>query len=175
MAAGDIRAKLFIGILASSQQALQKAKAELHARYGEIDLHSPVFPFNYTSYYSKEMGETILRQFVSFRNLFDPALLCKTKLETISIEKNIAVAGNRIANLDPGYLNFSTVVLATTKNAGHRVYLGDGIYGEATLSFRKGAFVPFDWTYRDYREEIALSFFAEVRKRFKEQMRGGGL
>jgi len=169
MAWGEIEAKLFMGVLASSEEALQKARQQVEQRYGPIDLHSAVFSFNYTTYYNEEMGDAILRQFVSFQNPFDPAQLRRIKRETIGVEKEMAVEGKRIANLDPGYVNFSTVVLATTKDASYRVYLGEGIYGEATLFYRKGAFRPFQWTYRDYREEESLRFFGEVRARFKEQ------
>ena len=161
-----------MGILASSEEALEKARRHVESRYGPIDLESAVFPFHYTSYYNAEMGEGIIRQFISFENLFDPGELGRIKRETIGIEREMSVGGKRMANLDPGYLNLSTVVLATTKDASYRVYLGGGMYGEATLFYMKGAFRPFEWTYPDYREEESLRFFGEVRKRFKEQARG---
>jgi len=166
-----IVAKLFAGLLAASEEALEKAQSELQSRYGPIDLRSAVFPFHYTSYYEEEMGNKIVRQFVSFENLFCPADLRKIKSDTIAIEKTMSAAGKRTANLDPGYLNLSSVVLATTKDASYRVYLGDGIYAQPTLSYRKGTFAPFDWTYPDYREEESLRFFGEVRERLKEQLR----
>jgi hypothetical protein len=174
MACGEIRAKLFMGVLASSENALEQARRRVVGRYGPVDLESAVFPFDYTTYYNEEMGEAILRQFLSFRDLFDPANLRRIKGEAIGIEREMAVEGKRVANLDPGYVNFSTVVLATTKDASYRVYLGEGIYAEATLCYRKGAFGPFDWTYRDYRDEESLRFFGEVRAKFKEQVRAKG-
>jgi len=161
-----------MGVLASSEQALENARRRGESQYGPIDLESAVFPFRYTTYYNAEMGEDIIRQFISFQNLFDGGELRRVKRETIGIEKEMSVGGKRIANLDPGYVNFSTVVLATTKDASYRVYLGGGMYGEATLFYRKGAFRPFEWTYADYREEESLRFFGEVRKRFKEEVRG---
>ncbi|MCH6545716.1 MAG: DUF4416 family protein, partial [Deltaproteobacteria bacterium] len=45
----------------------------------------------------------------------------------------------RQVNIDPGYLAASKMVLATTKDASHRIYLGSGIYGEAALMFRHTA------------------------------------
>lgn len=171
MALAEIEAKLFMGVLASSQEALEKAERRVELRYGEIDLQSAVFPFNYTTYYNEEMGEGILRQFISFENLCDPGELRRAKEETIGMEKEMSLRGKRVANLDPGYLNLSTVVLATTKDASYRVYLGDRIYAEATLFYRKGEFRPFEWTYSDYREEESLRFFREVREKYKEQLR----
>lgn len=172
MAPGEIEAKLFLGVLASSEEALDEARRRAEAAYGDIDLQSAVFPFRYTTYYNEEMGEGILRQFISFHNLIDPGELRAIKRGTIAMERAMSVGGKRRANLDPGYLNLSTVVLATTKDASHRVYLGEGIYAEATLFFRKGEFRAFAWTYRDYREEESVRFLGEVRRRFKEQMRG---
>lgn len=171
---GEVVAKLFVGLLASSQEALDKAQSELQSRYGPIDLRSAVFPFHYTTYYNEEMGASIIRQFASFHDLFCPARLRDVKRETISIEKTMSVAGKRTVNLDPGYVNLSTVVLATTKDASYRVYLGDGIFAQPTLSYRKGLFTPFEWTYPDYREEESLRFFGAVRETFKEQLRETG-
>jgi hypothetical protein len=174
VAADEVESKLFIGLLASSLEALDKAKGELKTRYGPIDLESAAFPFHHTTYYNEEMGNAIIRQFVSFDNLFDPGKLREVKRETIEIERKLSIGGKRIANLDPGYLNLSTAVLATTKDAAYRVYLGDGIYAQATLFYRKGGYVPFEWTYSDYREEESLRFFGEVRQRFKTERREKG-
>jgi hypothetical protein len=164
------RAKLFAGILASSEVFLEKAKAHLRSNYGPIDVESAVFPFRFTTYYNAEMGEGILRQYVSFADLIDPGRLRRIKRETIELESEMSENGRRKANVDPGYLNLSTVVLATTKDASHRVYLGDGIFGHTTFSYVRGEFVPFDWAYRDYREPESLEFFRNVREKCKEQL-----
>ncbi len=166
-----LEAKLFVGLLASSDEVLEKARARLESSYGSIDLLSAAFPFDYTTYYNEEMGDAIIRQFASFDSLFDPGELRRVKLEAVSMEKEMSVAGKRTVNLDPGYVNLSSVVLATTKPASYRVYLGEGIYAQPTLHYRKGEFVPFEWTYRDYREGETLRFFGQVRKKFKEQLR----
>jgi len=169
--AGSVAAKLFMGLLGSSEEHLDAAKAEVQTRYGPIDLASPVFPFTFTTYYNEEMGEGIVRQFASFERLFDPGRLRAIKEETMILEGRMSADGKRRANLDPGYLNLSTVVLATTKDASYRVYLGEGVYAQPTLFFRERAFHPFEWTYPDYRQKETLSFFGEVRERLKEQLR----
>ncbi len=153
------------------ESLLDRARSELQLRCGVIDLQSAVFPFDYTTYYEEELGKGLLRQFASFDRLIDPGELRAIKRETIRLETEMSVGEKRTVNVDPGYVNLSTVVLATTKDASYRVYLGDGIYGQATLSYRAGAFAPFEWTYPDYREAESLRFFGEVRKRFKEQLR----
>ena len=171
MEAGSVTAKLFMGLLGSSEEHLDAAKAEVQTRYGPIDLASPIFPFTLTTYYNEEMGEGIVRQFASFERLFDPGRLRAIKKETMILEGRMSADGKRRANLDPGYLNLSTVVLATTKDASYRVYLGEGVYAQPTLFFRERDFHPFDWTYPDYRQKETLSFFWEVRERLKEQLR----
>lgn len=173
VASNEILAKLFMGVLASSEKALDEAKHRVECRYGPIDLQSVVFPFVYTTYYNEEMGEGILRQFLSFHNLFDPGGLREIKKTAIDIEREMVVEGRRKANLDPGYLNLSTIVLATTKDASYRVYLGERIYAEPTLFFRKRQFRPFEWTYSDYRVEESLRFFGEMRRIFREQLVAG--
>jgi hypothetical protein len=72
-------------------------------------------------------------------------------------------------NLDPGYINGAQLVLATTKNYSHRLYLDQGIYGEVTLIFRKGNFQALPWTYPDYKTDLAYAYFKSVRQLFLTQ------
>jgi uncharacterized protein DUF4416 len=76
----------------------------------------------------------------------------------------------RRINLDPGYIDLAKLVLATTKDQQHRLYLGQGIYAEVTLRFTGGRFVPWDWTYPDYRTAEYLAFFDAVRQRYRQQL-----
>ena len=80
----------------------------------------------------------------------------------------------RPLNMDPGYMNESKVVLATTKDASHRLYLGQGIYGEATLRFHAGNYEAREWTYPNYRRPDHQPFFLEARERFLELRRAHG-
>jgi hypothetical protein len=61
--------------------------------------------------------------------------------------------------------------LASTKDHAHRIYLADGIYAEVTLSFRAGAWQPFDWTYPDYRRPDFHEFFTRCRERLRNATR----
>jgi hypothetical protein len=74
-------------------------------------------------------------------------------------------------NVDPGYLDGTKLVLATTKNAGHRVYIDSGVHAEIELIYRCGAFTPLEWTYADYREPAALEFFAKVRRNYLAELK----
>ena len=82
---------------------------------------------------------------------------------TNELEASTAHRGRRSVNYDPGYLEAAKLVLATTKNFDHRLYLGNGIYGDVQLRFRKGAFAAMDWTYPDYQQQSVLDFFHLVR------------
>ena len=63
------------------------------------------------------------------------------------------------------------MVLATTKDYSHRIYLGQGIYGEVTLRYRNGGFHPWEWTYPDYASPRYLEIFAQIRGIYVAQLR----
>jgi hypothetical protein len=175
----DIKAaqpvKLMCGIIALNEEQLGRAKKKLRESFGDIDLESEVVPFAFTDYYEKEMGKGLLRQFVSFAALIDPGSIAGIKLTTNGVEKTIAKdyvgASNRPVNLDPGYVAASKLVLASTKDFSHRIYLGRGIYAEVTLIFRRGHFEPLEWTYPDYRTEGHRRFFEKIRSTYREQVK----
>ncbi|MHC4620550.1 MAG: DUF4416 family protein, partial [Planctomycetota bacterium] len=77
----------------------------------------------------------------------------------------------RPVNLDPGIIEPSKLILATTKNYSHRIYIGNRMYAEVTLIFDKGRWRPFDYTYPDYRQQCYFDFFDKVRNRLVEQLR----
>jgi hypothetical protein len=74
-------------------------------------------------------------------------------------------------NIDPGYIARDKLVLATTKDFFHRLYLGKGIYGEVTLHFQKGAVRHFSWTYPDYRDKGVQDFLIKVRAELAGKIR----
>lgn len=159
--------KLICGILAASEDLLPGARAALVALFGETDLESEIWPFDFTDYYRAEMGSGLLRQFVSFRAPFDPGGLAAAKLATDRLERQFCVAagegGARRVNLDPGYITGAKLVLATTKDFSHRLYLRDGIFAEVTLGFKRGGTTTFPWTYPDYASGRYDRFLLEVR------------
>lgn len=164
---GDLRlpgpVKLITGILAKDEGWLSKARERLVQVFGRMDVESPVIPFGFTDYYASEMGKNLLRQWVGFKSLVMPDGLAGIKLMTNQMEAEWAEQGKRPVNLDPGYVNDSRVVLATTKDFSHRIYLGSGIYAEITLIYKGDAFRALDWTYPDYKSNTALEFLNQAR------------
>ena len=163
--------KLIVGMFTAQQGLFDVLRAELEKAYGSADHGSPVWPFDFTTYYAEEFGEDLLRQFLSFSQLIDPSSLPEIKLFTNALEQEFAPGGRRQINLDPGYIDLSKLVLATTKNHQHRIYLGQGIFAEVTLRFRRKSFRPWDWTYPDYRTEHYIQFFNQVRETYVAQLR----
>jgi hypothetical protein len=93
------------------------------------------------------------------------------KLATNAIEEAMSVSGRRRVNIDPGYVALEHVVLATTKGYSHRLYLGQGIFGDLTLMFHNGGYRPLEWTYPDYASEETTQMFNRWRQQYKEQLR----
>ena len=107
-----------------------------------------------------------MKQFFSFIQTINPEKLPGIKIGTNRIEESWSELGKRKVNLDPGYLTGAKLVLASTKDFAHRIFLGDGIYGDLQLQFRHNKFWPEAWTFPDYQTELALDFFTRVRSRF---------
>lgn len=168
-------AKLIIGILAADHQCLHSAIETIDAKFGKTELSSNVWPFDKTDYYKDQTGPRILRQFVSIEQLIEPAKLAKIKHKTNKLEQKLAaklaLPVPRPVNLDPGYIEPSKLVLATTKNYSHRIYIGKKMYAEVTLIFDKGNWRPLDHTYPDYKQQCYFDFFARVRNKLLEQLK----
>jgi hypothetical protein len=165
--------KLFVGMLSAHPEALDLAEAALAEALGPVDLRSERMPHEFTEYYRDEMGGPLVRYFVSIDRLVPPGDLARIKRLTNEIEARIA-AGRawpvaRPANLDPGYVAPSKLVLASAKDFSHRIYLDAGIYAEITLLYKRGCWLPQEWTFPDYRTEAYHRFFDTVRARLMEQ------
>ena len=156
--------KLICAMTFAEGENLDRVLVRLEEAFGPVELRSPVFDFDFTSYYRDEMGERLKKCFVSFRGLIGPDALAKIKRKTNDLEGQWSVGGKRRVNLDPGYVTGAKLVLASTKDFAHRISIGEGIYGDNQLRFMQGRFLPSLWTYPDYKTDLAFSFFHHVRK-----------
>lgn len=167
--------KLIVGILAADEHCLTESLKPITKKIGTIDFISDIFPFNQTDYYKDQTGENILRQFVSIEKLIDPGKLAAIKHKTNNLEKNLAAELNidlpRPVNFDPGLIEPSKLVLATTKNYSHRIYIGKKMYAEVTLIFDKGSWNALPYTYPDYKQACYHEFFGKVRAKLLEQLK----
>ena len=170
--------QLILGMLASITEEFPAVRELLERRFGPVELVSDLFPFDATHYYDRELGTPIRKQFLAFSRLIDPGELAAIKCFTNELEelraRERATHPQRPVNLDPGYLDAARLVLATTKDRAHRIYLGQGIYAEVTLLYESGAWRPLPWTYPDYASPTYHAFLEQTRRSYLTKLRGGG-
>jgi len=159
-------------MIAGDPALFGKAALHLVKIYGPVDFTSDTVPFDKTSYYEKEMGRNLQRRFISFKRLILLDKLILIKRQTNKLEFILSQNRQRRAiNLDPGYLEYGKLVLATTKDHQHRLYLGQGIFGEVTLRYTNGSFTPWEWTYPDYATQEYINIFNHIRKLYQQQLK----
>ncbi|HMO12516.1 MAG TPA: DUF4416 family protein [Pirellulaceae bacterium] len=158
---------LICAMFSQDTSALDWAESHLVERYGQITERTSDQPFDQTRYYEREMGKQLVKRLIAFESLVDPGLLPAIKLAAIDLETRIKQAhewpNQRPLNVDPGYLTEAKLVLATTKDRDHRIYLGQGIFGEITLYFQQHRWNASRWTYPDYQTEGVIDFLERCR------------
>lgn len=163
------RVKLFVGLLLGDIALLPKVKRALVRSFGPIDYESPISEFTHTEYYTEEMGPGLKRIFLGFERLLRLEKIYRCKLGTNSIERRFAKNGRRNVNVDPGCLDMSKVVLFSTKDYIHRIYLGRGVYAEVTLYYKDKRYNAWPWTYPDYRSTGYAALFEDMRNIYRTQ------
>ena len=170
MARKDIKppqkALLISGLIFKKGLDLDEVISELCKEFGAVIDLSEIVPFSWTNYYEREMGKGLLRCFLSFERLVSQDELADIKHVSMDIEEKWSIEGKRTINVDPGILTAERLVLATTKNYTHRIYLGKGIYADLTLIFQKKDFKELPWTYPDYKSPLCIGFLMNARKRY---------
>lgn len=163
--------KLFIVTLHREEELLNRVRAELEQEWGEIDYQSHDFPFEQTDYYEKEMGTNLSRRFLAFERLIPPDRIVEAKLFTNMIEERYSGPSGRNINLDPGYIDYYKVVLASAKFGGQKVYLRNGIYADMTLVLYRGKWEAFQWGFPDFKSGIYDQTLFEIRDLYKSRIK----
>jgi len=159
----------FTGILLSEGYPIENVLKVLQHHFGTLIQPSQPYKFNVTDYYTPEMGAGLTRYFVAFELLQEAFILPEMKQETIEIEhKHFTKGGNRIVNLDPGYLDSVKIVLASTKPGGHKIALSPTIYADMVLDYYKGQFRSFDWSFPDFKMGLYDNYFQMLRQTHRE-------
>jgi hypothetical protein len=179
-------ALLLLAAFSRHATALDWAAKRAAAQWGPIASASNSFDFAETDYYQPTMGSNLQKKFWVFARPMDPAQLAAIKRLTINWEREYAtmaacgeaigensspISETRPLNLDPGYLTTAKLVLASTKDHTHRIYLNDGIFAEITLFFRHGRWEHHEWTFPDYRRPDYQEFFTQARELLKRDHR----
>lgn len=160
--------KLFVGVLVAPDVSLEKVQNLLESNFGPVDYRSKSFPFDITDYYEKEMGDNLSRLFFSFEKLIDPIEIALIKVRTNELEEEFVEDNLRKVNLDPGYMDTHKIILASAKYGAPKIYVGQGIYADPTLYYRKGRFHPYEWGFPDFRSGIYNTVLLEIRARYKK-------
>jgi B12-binding domain/radical SAM domain protein len=166
------RVKIFCGLI-GRDESIRDVLEHLIGEFGEVDCETDVREFDSTEYYAEEMGCGLKRKWIGFAPLRERGYLARAKHLCVELELKLASDGNRTINIDPGYVDDAQVVLATTKNFAHRLYIGMGYYAEPTLIYVKGerGYRPLEWTYPDYKTVRALRFFRDARCEYLRQVK----
>ncbi len=162
-------ALLVASVFSAFSQALDEARTALIGHLGPPGPVLGPFPFTETGYYRATMGDPLQRCLMSFERPAALDALPELKRWTNDLEARFPGRPEfpvpRPVNIDPGYVTLGKLVLASTKDHAHRLYLGEGIYGEVTLWYRNGRWETWPWTYPDYASERFRSYFHLVRER----------
>ncbi|MDP2914886.1 MAG: DUF4416 family protein [Candidatus Aminicenantes bacterium] len=167
--------KLICGIISSEDRPFRRAEERLAALFGAVDSRSPRFEFDLTDYYETQMGKALKRGFLSFDRLIDPAGLSEIKIRTNALEKEIQrefKEDRRVVNLDPGYITPAALIMATAKDFSHRIPLQNGIYGHLEFLFTRTGIRRLGWTYPDFANEGYQKYFLDLRRRYRDQLKG---
>ena len=163
---------LFIAAFAPNEEALDWARQRAESAFGPIELIGGPFRFDrFTDYYATSMGDVLFKRLWGFRQSIDPATLPDIKRLTNDWEEEYAAIASesmkRPLNLDPGYVDLGKLILASTKNHAHRIYLRDGIFAETTLIYTKKQWTRLPWTYPDYQSQEYHEFLNRCREFLK--------
>ncbi len=162
----------FFGILFSPLVSPSNIASIIADAFGPLDDLSDEFPFDSSNYYAPEIGENLKRLFISLKNTKNPSDLAEFKKNSITLEREFFTdKGKRLVNIDPGYLDSTKIVLASTKFGGHKIMLNHTICADMVLDFYKGSFRSFDWTFPDFKSGAYFEYFGKLRDLYQGKLR----
>ena len=158
----------FFALMFSERELYDLAINRIREKYGEIMGVGPIFKVSdFTDYYEKEFGKDLQKQFFVMKEPVDLQNFARVKIWSNELETETAKSDSgrlvRTIDLDPGYLEPSKLVLYSTKNFSHRVFVTDGIFGEVTMIYEHGKFKFLPWTYPDYSSDENVKFLMVMR------------
>lgn len=166
---------LITAITSRNPDAFAWSLDQMIRQWGPIAKASPVFDFTETDFYTQSMGSELKKQFVAFEQLIDPGEIALTKHLSNRWEGDYATHAShpeqRPLNLDPGYISEAKLVLVTTKDRDHRIYLQQGVFAEVTLHYRGKTWTSSRWTYPDYQRADFQAFFTDCREYLRNSLR----
>ncbi len=164
----------FCSVIYKEKIHVENSISFLEQKFSKILLkYGPIEFTKYTSYYEKEMGEILFKEYFFFNKLISAENFHLFKNKTNDYENSVSNDNQkgRIVNLDPGYLTQAKFVLFTVKNRAHRIYIGDGIYGEVQLEYRKNSFTSLHYSHSDYSDKDFIEFVNKARTVYRQKLK----
>jgi len=140
---------------------------------GRIDYRGAPHPFLVSDYYEDEMGPGLRRTLVSFERLDSPTSLVRIKLATAVLEEGFLREGSRTVNIDPGYMDYFKVVLASFKQGPQKIYLDQGVFADPIMLYQHGAFTCLPWTFPDFESGVYDGDLMAIRRIYRDARRAG--
>jgi len=166
-----------VALLFGRESHYELLRNKLSELFGPVELESPIYPFTFTSYYQSTMGENLWRRFLVFEWESNPETLADWKRSTNDLEEQLANelhgGAQRPVNIDPGYVTGGKLILASTKDFAHRIYLRDGIFAEVTLHFQDGEWRSHAFTFPDFKSGLYHDFLKQAREAHLKKSRAG--
>ena len=165
----SINVKRITGILYPNEELLRWSINELAKIWGQPEIYSEPVAFDRTNYYD-EISPNLTRIFLCFPGLVNASELADWKHQAIEIEAR-SREPIRAVNIDPGYVDGARLILASTKDHAHRIYLRDGIYAEVTMRYRFKKWQSFDYTFPDFASGVYDKFLLQVRRMWLQEIK----
>ena len=165
----------FCAVITRHDAARQWAISRMADRWGHASIRSAEIPFEAGGYYTPSMGPDLKKSLIAVAGFKDPGGLADWKNETNQWEYEFTESAqyeeSRPLNLDPGYMTQAKLVLATTKDRDHRLYLRDGMFAEVTLTYVGKAWQHHRWTYPSYRTAEVANFASQCRADLRQHLK----
>ena len=161
--------KFLVMVLLSKGEDVNQYIKILEEYFGKIDFVSEQFPFDVTNYYEKEMGGELNRYIISFENLLRPHEITEKKIKTVEIERRFANNENRTINIDPGYMDYHKLVLASMKYGAQKIGIANGVYADTVLLFENKEFRPLPWSFPDFRTGRYSNALKRIRLLYRKK------
>ncbi len=163
--------KLVVSVIYSSMDALADAVLALEKKYGRVQCETLEIACCDSELYKEEMGDNLLRRFLSFDKDVDRGSLVELKSVCQKIEMMFSDVVDdynfRTVNIDPCILTPYNIVMASHNEANYHIYLKDGVFAELALIYNRGQYLRLPWTNSDFCDEEAINFFSRVREFFE--------
>jgi len=161
--------KLIAAILWSQPPTLDQTLQQLTESFSAIDFQSTDYSFDTTDYYQSEMGGNLKRRIIAFHDLISPETIVEAKQTTNAMELTISGGPARTVNIDIGFLDHNKLVLASVKDAGQKIHLGQGIYADMICRYQAGQYHALPWAFPDFKDNRYRSELLAIRKIYLTQ------